>query len=111
MTCAGEEATVIGSAAGLDPQDQVGAAMFDRSNVEDPTLACSSRDRLLPTTFCTCLHSTLLQVFAQYREQGVLLWRGFSFTDFANQVRSCDEGGGPCCKGGGFVNCRALALL
>jgi 2-oxoisovalerate dehydrogenase E1 component alpha subunit len=26
MTCAGEEATVIGSAAGLDPQDQVGYA-------------------------------------------------------------------------------------
>jgi hypothetical protein len=26
------------------------------------------------------------QVFAQYREQGVLLWRGFSFDDFANQA-------------------------
>ncbi|KAI8467290.1 MAG: thiamine diphosphate-binding protein [Monoraphidium minutum] len=46
MTCAGEEATILGSAAALDPQDQV---------------------------------------FAQYREQGVLLWRGFSFDDFANQ--------------------------
>ena len=28
----------------------------------------------------------LPQVFAQYREQGVLLWRGFTFDDFANQV-------------------------
>ncbi|KIY97146.1 2-oxoisovalerate dehydrogenase E1component, alpha subunit [Monoraphidium neglectum] len=47
MTCAGEEAAIIASAAGLDPKDQV---------------------------------------FAQYREQGVLLWRGFSFDDFANQA-------------------------
>ncbi|GBF89985.1 2-oxoisovalerate dehydrogenase subunit alpha mitochondrial-like [Raphidocelis subcapitata] len=46
MTCAGEEAAIVGSAAGLDPQDQV---------------------------------------FSQYREHGVLLWRGFSFDDFANQ--------------------------
>jgi TPP-dependent pyruvate/acetoin dehydrogenase alpha subunit len=28
------------------------------------------------------------QVFSQYREHGVLLWRGFSFDDFANQVGS-----------------------
>lgn len=28
-----------------------------------------------------------LQVFSQYREHGVLVWRGFSFDDFANQVR------------------------
>jgi hypothetical protein len=28
----------------------------------------------------------LPQVFSQYREQGVLLWRGFSFRDFADQV-------------------------
>jgi TPP-dependent pyruvate/acetoin dehydrogenase alpha subunit len=46
---AGEEAIVVGSAAGLDPRDMV---------------------------------------FSQYREHGVLLWRGFSFDDFANQV-SC----------------------
>lgn len=46
MTCAGEEATVVGSAAALEPDDEV---------------------------------------FAQYREQGVLLWRGFTFEDFANQ--------------------------
>lgn len=46
MTCAGEEAAVIASAAGLELQDQV---------------------------------------FTQYREQGVLLWRGFTFRDFANQ--------------------------
>jgi 2-oxoisovalerate dehydrogenase E1 component alpha subunit len=26
-------------------------------------------------------------VFAQYREQGVLLWRGYTFDQFANQVR------------------------
>jgi hypothetical protein len=48
MTCAGEEASIVASAAGLDPADQV---------------------------------------FTQYREQGVLLWRGFSFRDFANQAR------------------------
>jgi TPP-dependent pyruvate/acetoin dehydrogenase alpha subunit len=30
------------------------------------------------------------QVFSQYREHGVLLWRGFSFDDFANQVSSCE---------------------
>jgi TPP-dependent pyruvate/acetoin dehydrogenase alpha subunit len=29
----------------------------------------------------------LLQVFSQYREHGVLVWRGFTFDDFANQVR------------------------
>lgn len=47
MTCTGEEATVVGSAAGLDPKDMV---------------------------------------FSQYREHGVLLWRGYSFDDFANQL-------------------------
>eukprot|EP00879_Flechtneria_rotunda_P012986 GHRR01013560.1.p1 GENE.GHRR01013560.1~~GHRR01013560.1.p1 ORF type:complete len:314 (+),score=102.62 GHRR01013560.1:816-1757(+) len=47
MTCAGEEATVVGSAAGLDGRDTV---------------------------------------FSQYREHGVLVWRGFTFDDFANQL-------------------------
>jgi 2-oxoisovalerate dehydrogenase E1 component alpha subunit len=47
MTSYGEEAAVIGSAAGLDPTDEV---------------------------------------FAQYREQGVLLWRGFSLENFADQL-------------------------
>jgi 2-oxoisovalerate dehydrogenase E1 component alpha subunit len=28
----------------------------------------------------------MLQVFAQYREQGVLLWRGYSLREFANQL-------------------------
>jgi len=46
MTSAGEEATVIGSAAALSSEDVV---------------------------------------FSQYREQGVLLWRGFTFRDFADQ--------------------------
>lgn len=47
MTCTGEEATVVGSAAGLDNRDMV---------------------------------------FSQYREHGVLVWRGFTFDDFANQL-------------------------
>jgi 2-oxoisovalerate dehydrogenase E1 component alpha subunit len=46
MTCFGEEATVIGSAAGLETADHV---------------------------------------FAQYREHGVLLWRGMTFQQFADQ--------------------------
>ena len=46
MTCFGEEATVIGSAAGLETADHV---------------------------------------FAQYREHGVLLWRGQTFQEFADQ--------------------------
>ncbi|KAG2433713.1 hypothetical protein HXX76_008081 [Chlamydomonas incerta] len=47
LTCQGEEATNIGSAAGLGDQDMV---------------------------------------FAQYREQGVLLWRGYTLDQFANQL-------------------------
>ena len=47
MTSNGEEATAIGSAAALSPEDHV---------------------------------------FSQYREHGVLLYRGFSFHDMANQV-------------------------
>ncbi|KAG2438412.1 hypothetical protein HYH02_010867 [Chlamydomonas schloesseri] len=47
LTCQGEEATNIGSAAGLANNDMV---------------------------------------FAQYREQGVLLWRGYSLDQFANQL-------------------------
>ena len=46
MTCFGEEATVVGSAAGLEMVDHV---------------------------------------FAQYREHGVLLWRGMNFQEFADQ--------------------------
>ena len=47
MTSNGEEATAIGSAAGLSAEDHV---------------------------------------FSQYREHGVLLYRGFSFLSMANQV-------------------------
>lgn len=28
-------------------------------------------------------------VFGQYREPGVLMWRGFTLENFADQVRSC----------------------
>jgi TPP-dependent pyruvate/acetoin dehydrogenase alpha subunit len=35
-----------------------------------------------------CLLLAGWQVFSQYREHGVLLWRGFSFDDFANQVKA-----------------------
>jgi len=48
LTSAGEEATVVGSAAAL--------------------------------------HDTQDWVFAQYREQGVLLWRGFTLRQFADQL-------------------------
>jgi hypothetical protein len=34
----------------------------------------------------TCQH-VLMQIFAQYREQGALLWRGHTFAQFAHQVR------------------------
>ncbi|KAG2491597.1 hypothetical protein HYH03_010163 [Edaphochlamys debaryana] len=47
LTCQGEEATNIGSAAALSDKDMV---------------------------------------FAQYREQGVLLWRGYSLEQFADQL-------------------------
>jgi len=47
LTSQGEEATTVGSAAGLNPEDVV---------------------------------------FAQYREQGVLLWRGYSLHQFSNQL-------------------------
>lgn len=46
MTSTGEEATVVGAAAALLPEDTI---------------------------------------FAQYREQGALLWRGYTFKDFADQ--------------------------
>ena len=49
MTCTGEEATHIGCAHALQPQDTI---------------------------------------FAQYREQGVLLWRGFSILQMMNQCFS-----------------------
>jgi len=49
MTSSGEEATAIGSAAALSPEDVV---------------------------------------FSQYREQGVLMWRGFTMQDMADQVSS-----------------------
>ena len=48
MTSHGEEATAVGSAAALQPADQV---------------------------------------ISQYREQGVLMWRGFTPLDMAHQVR------------------------
>ncbi|MEW5318501.1 MAG: hypothetical protein WDW38_009717 [Sanguina aurantia] len=47
MSCHGEEATVVGSAAGLKNDDMA---------------------------------------FLQYREHGLLLWRGYSLDDFANQL-------------------------
>lgn len=44
---------------------------------------------------CTAHVSTLppCQVFAQYREQGVLLWRGYTLQDFSNQVRDTEGSG------------------
>eukprot|EP00195_Chlamydomonas_chlamydogama_P008912 CAMPEP_0202899442 /NCGR_PEP_ID=MMETSP1392-20130828/7669_1 /ASSEMBLY_ACC=CAM_ASM_000868 /TAXON_ID=225041 /ORGANISM="Chlamydomonas chlamydogama, Strain SAG 11-48b" /LENGTH=364 /DNA_ID=CAMNT_0049585617 /DNA_START=182 /DNA_END=1276 /DNA_ORIENTATION=+ len=55
LTCQGEEATTVGSAAALASDDMV---------------------------------------FAQYREQGVLLWRGYTLQQFANQLfGNCHEPG------------------
>ena len=73
MTCTGEEAIHIGSAAALTPEDLI---------------------------------------YAQYREAGVLMWRGFSLQQVADQVRvvdwACVSSPGP---GGGASTvccCRAL---
>lgn len=52
MTCTGEEAIHMGSAAALDNQDHI---------------------------------------FAQYREQGLLMWRGFTLEQFTNQCFSNDR--------------------
>ncbi|GAX80795.1 hypothetical protein CEUSTIGMA_g8231.t1 [Chlamydomonas eustigma] len=52
LTSQGEEATTVGSAAALHPEDIV---------------------------------------FAQYREQGVLLWRGYTLAQFFNQVRASNS--------------------
>jgi hypothetical protein len=38
------------------------------------------------TCVCVCAVRLPVQVFSQYREHGVLVWRGFTFDDFANQV-------------------------
>ena len=64
MTSNGEEATAIGSAAALSPEDHV---------------------------------------FSQYREHGVLLYRGFSFHDMANQVpAACKSRASLTLQEGGF---------
>lgn len=148
MTSAGEEATIVGSAAALDPKDMVrhtqgqqpGPIAVPDTPVGKQTFThwlvftCQStaggrharqllvdaavnrmhglahlvlvHSRALPgtppcvamvvltpawihalTTPSRTLPGLLcLQVFSQYREQGVLLWRGFSFRDFADQV-------------------------
>ena len=52
MAALGEEATTVGGAAGLEPQDMI---------------------------------------MAQYREQGALMFRGFSLEDFMNQMFSNDK--------------------
>jgi 2-oxoisovalerate dehydrogenase E1 component alpha subunit len=91
MTCTGEEATVVGSAAGLDPKDMVScrAAL----PCQQQRMCVGGRALLLTalgpnerrrTCLCCCLPAS--QVFSQYREHGVLVWRGFTFDDFANQV-------------------------
>jgi hypothetical protein len=117
---AGEEATVVGSAAGLDPRDMVSSCRSlwketcNRQHTSAATglytAVVSMRSQhvavctdCLPTAalLCDCDIACLLkgllvccllpacwQVFSQYREHGVLLWRGFSFDDFANQVRA-----------------------
>ncbi|KAF8068400.1 2-oxoisovalerate dehydrogenase subunit alpha 2 [Scenedesmus sp. PABB004] len=82
MTCAGEEAAIVGSAAGLDPRDVVrrGAA---QGGGPAPPAACAQP----PTTTAPAPAARpAAQVFSQYREHGVLLWRGFTFDSFANQL-------------------------
>jgi hypothetical protein len=46
-------------------------------------------------------------VFSQYREHGVLLWRGFSFDDFANQVGLAQRS---CCLHETAVECACAVL-
>lgn len=96
---AGEEATVVGSAAGLDPRDMVSSSKCRtqaapgsadclaecRRHYQAPT--CELKHQACVLILCCCFNlAFLMQVFTQYREHGVLLWRGFSFDDFANQV-------------------------
>ena len=57
MTCFGEEATVVGSAAALESVSESDGSA-----------------------------TTLDHVFAQYREHGVLLWRGMTYGEFADQL-------------------------
>lgn len=134
MTSAGEEATIVGSAAALDPKDMVrhtqelgpialpdtpvgkqtvthwlaftcqstaGGRHARRLMVDAVMKAAPARPPCVAMVVVTpaWMHALTtpsrsvpgclcLQVFSQYREQGVLLWRGFSFRDFADQVRA-----------------------
>jgi 2-oxoisovalerate dehydrogenase E1 component alpha subunit len=71
MTSNGEEATAVGSAA----------ALTDEDTVSPITSTLGGLCKQLLTT-----KSAFVQVFSQYREQGVLYYRGFTLADFANQV-------------------------
>jgi TPP-dependent pyruvate/acetoin dehydrogenase alpha subunit len=69
MQAAGEEAIHFGCAAALN----AGGALL-----------------MFPAGFIAYLGYRIPddEVFAQYREQGVLMWRGFSLQNFADQVRA-----------------------
>lgn len=93
MTSNGEEATAIGSAAALTLDDVVRCAKPKLTGVGGGTRVapgCVSASALARQVMCRrCANDcmTFLQVFTQYREHGVLVWRGFGMDEFANQVR------------------------
>jgi hypothetical protein len=74
MTSYGEEAISFGSASAI----RLGRA--GKASVSSVLVGAI----LLP--FCVGVAGDM--VFAQYREPGVLMWRGFTLENFADQVRS-----------------------
>ncbi len=88
MTCWGEEAIHVGSAAALMPSEclvvetilQLGLSSYFRYRCATINM------RYLPTLCCVMIFATDDEIFAQYREAGVLLWRGFSLQNIMDQV-------------------------
>lgn len=72
MTATGEEAIHVGSASALDDGTTRPLSSFLRARFTPSTLAQHT--------------SPGDQIFAQYREVGILLWRGFSLQNICDQV-------------------------
>ena len=72
----------MGSAAALEPDDEVRALAL-------PLRARMMNDLAHQPPLCPARNAPCVaQVFGQYREQGVLLWRGFTPRDCADQCYS-----------------------
>eukprot|EP00983_Pelagomonas_calceolata_P114752 1160125-Pelagomonas_calceolata.AAC.4 len=72
LTSAGEEATTVGSAAALAHTDEL--------------CRCANAPEGCPLPKGTAIRPLSSLTNMQYREQGVLMYRGFSFRQFANQL-------------------------